>query len=70
MKVQWNIKTIKEHLTKPRREIFDPAAQIFLNSTVINKMIEAKKCKDINDVRFAIDEIDANIVKLISKNGL
>jgi len=41
-----------------------------LTSVVINKMIEPKKCKDINDISFAIDEIDANIVKLISKNGL
>lgn len=32
-------------------------------------MIEPKKCKDMDDIRFAIDEIDANIVKLISKRS-
>ncbi len=32
-------------------------------------MIEPKKCKDMNDIRCAIDKIDANIVKLISKRS-
>ena len=30
-------------------------------------MIEPKQCTDMNDIRTAIDEIDNNIVKLISK---
>jgi len=32
-------------------------------------MIEPKKCKDMNDIRSAIDEIDADIVKMISKRS-
>lgn len=32
-------------------------------------MIEPNKCKDMNDIRTAIDEIDADIVKLISKRS-
>lgn len=32
-------------------------------------MIEPKECKDMNDIRASIDEIDANIVKLISQRS-
>lgn len=32
-------------------------------------MIEPKQCKDMNDIRNAIDEIDNNIVQLISKRS-
>lgn len=32
-------------------------------------MIEPKQCKDMNDIRTAIDEIDNNIVQLISKRS-
>ena len=32
-------------------------------------MIEPKKCKDMIDIRNAIDEIDSSIVKLISKRS-
>jgi len=32
-------------------------------------MIEPKQCTDMNDIRTAIDEIDNNIVKLISKRS-
>jgi len=30
-------------------------------------MIESKKCQDMGDIRSAIDELDNNIIKLMSK---
>ena len=33
----------------------------------IDNMIEVEECKNMNDIRYAIDELDSNIIKLMSQ---